>query len=213
MTSSTMALVLYLLTAAVLLALAHACVARLARATALVLLLLPLLFTGRALLTGRLYAPVELAYTTEPLNSCRPEAGVPEPQNRLLSDITFQMIPWRQALRQSLAAGAWALWNRFEGCGDVLAGGAQAAPFSPFTLVALLLPVAASFGFTASIAFLLAALGSYLLARELHCSELGSLIAATIFTLSAPIALQILWPLGFGWALLPLVLAAARRAV
>src|SRR5216684_8582231 len=98
-----MTVVLYLLTAAALLFLAHACVTRLTRGAALVLLLLPLLFTGRALLTGRVYAPVELAYTTEPLNGYRAEIGAPEPRNRMLSDITFQMIPWRQALRQLIA--------------------------------------------------------------------------------------------------------------
>src|SRR5205085_8274780 len=128
-----------------------------------------------------------------PLNAYRAEIGAPEPQNRMLSDITFQMIPWRQALRQSVANGDWPLWNRFEGCGDVLAGAAQAAPFSPFTLLALLLPVAASFGFTASIAFFVAALGAFLLARDFECSEIASLIAAAIFTFSAPMALQILW--------------------
>src|SRR5437762_466237 len=79
--------------------------------------------------------------------------------------------------------------------------------------LALLLPVAASFGFTASIAFFLAALGTFLLARELHCSEMAAVIAAAAFTLSAPIALQILWPLGFAWALLPLVLLATRRVI
>src|SRR5229473_4553446 len=208
-----MTVVLYLLTAAALLFLAHACVTRLTRGAALALLLLPLVFTGRALLTGHLYAPVELAYTTEPLYAYAAEAGVPAPQNRMLSDITFQMIPWRAALRQAVANGEWPLLNRFEGCGDVLAGEAQPAPFSPFTLLALLLPVVASFGFTASMAFFLAALGTYLLARELQCSEMAALVAAAAFTLSAPIALQILWPLGFGWALLPLVLLSARRVV
>jgi hypothetical protein len=208
-----MTLTLYVVTAAALLILAHACVTRLSRGAALALLLLPLVFTGRALLTGRVYAPVELAYNTEPLNAYRAEIGAPEPQNRMLSDITFQMIPWRQALRQSMANGEWPLWNRFEGCGDVLAGAAQAAPFSPFTLLALLLPVASSFGFTASIAFFLGALGTFLLARELQCSEMAAIIAAAVFIFSAPIALQILWPLGFGWALLPLVLMATRRVV
>jgi len=208
-----MTLLLYLASALALLFLAHACITRLTRGTALVLLLLPLLFTGRALLTGRVYAPVELAYTTEPLNGYRADIGAPEPRNRMLSDITFQMIPWRQALRQSIASGEWPLWNRFEGCGDVLAGAAQAAPFSPFTLLALLLPATASFGFTASIAFFLAALGTWLLARELGCGEMAALIAAATFTFSAPIVLQILWPIGFGWALLPLVMMAARRVV
>jgi hypothetical protein len=208
-----MTFVLYLLTAAALLILAHAYVTRLTRGAALALILLPLVFTGRALLTGRVYAPVELAYTTDPLYDYAAEVGAPGPRNRMLSDITFQMIPWRAALRQAVANGEWPLLNRFEACGDVLAGEAQPAPFSPFTLLALLLPVAASFGFTSAMAFFLAALGAYLLARELRCSETAALVAAAVFTLSAPIALQILSPLGFGWALLPLVVMAARRVV
>jgi hypothetical protein len=208
-----MTLILYLLTAAVLLAIVHTCVAPLTRWTALALLLIPLVFTGRALLTGRVYAPVEMAYMTEPLNAYRTEIGAPLPQNGSLSDITFQMVPWRQALRQAVIEREWPLWNRFEGCGDVLAGAAQAAPFSPFTLIALLLPVAASFGYTASIAFFIAAIGTFLLARDFECSELASLAAAAVFTFSAPMALQILWPLGFAWAFLPLVLVAVRRVV
>ena len=208
-----MTLIVYLASAIVLLVLAHAYVTRLSRGVALVLLLLPLVFTGRALLTGRVYAPVELTYTSEPLDALRGELGVPEPQNRMLSDIAFQMIPWRQALRHSIASGEWPLLNRFEGCGDVLAAEAQPAPFSPFTLLALLLPVAASFGYTASIAFFLAALGAFLLARELQSSEMASLVCAAVFPFAAPIALQILWPLGFAWSLLPLVLMAARRVV
>ena len=208
-----MTVVVYLATVLALLALAHVYVTRLSRGTALVLLLLPLVFTGRALLTGRVYAPVELTYTSEPLYAHQTELAVPDPQNRMLSDIAFQMIPWRQAVRHSVAHGEWPLLNRFEGCGDILAGEAQPAPFSPFTLIALILPVAASFGFTASIAFFLAALGAFLLARELECSEMASLVSAAVFALGAPIALQILWPLGFGWALFPLILMATRRVV
>ena len=208
-----MTLILYLLTAALLLGIAHARVTRLTRWAALALLLIPLVFTGRTLLTGRVYAPVEMAYATEPLNAYGAEVGAPSPQNGMLSDIAFQMIPWRQALRRAVAEHEWPLWNRFEGCGDVLAGAAQAAPFSPFTWIALLLPVAASFGYTASIGFFIAALGAFLLARDFECSELASLIAAAVFTFSAPMALQILWPLGFAWTFLPLVLLATRRVV
>ena len=173
-----MTLILYITTVAVLLGVVHVCVTPLTRWVALTLLLMPLVFTGGALLTGRVYAPVEMAYMTEPLNAYRTEVGAPLPLNGTLSDITFQMIPWRQALRQAVIEREWPLWNRFEGCGDVLVGAAQAAPFSPLTLIALLLPVAASFGYTASIAFFMAALGAFLLARDFECSEIASLIAA-----------------------------------
>jgi len=40
------------------------------------LLLLPLLFTGRALLTGRVYGPIDLTFGTEPLASLARSSGV-----------------------------------------------------------------------------------------------------------------------------------------
>ena len=88
----------------------------------------------------------------------------------------------------------WTLWNRFEGCGEGRAGAAQAAPFSPCTLVALLLAVAASFGFTASIAFFIAAVGAFLLARDFECSQLAAPLAATCCPFSARMAQPLLWP-------------------
>src|SRR5207244_11274862 len=44
-------------------------------AAALVLLLLPFCFVGRALLTGRIYAPIDLPYMSEPLKAFRADFG------------------------------------------------------------------------------------------------------------------------------------------
>src|SRR5258708_38515927 len=116
----------------------------------------------------------------------------------MLCDRGFQMIPWREGARQGTGHGEWPLLHGFEGCGRILAGEAQPPPFSPFTLIALILPAAASFGFTASIAFFLATLGAFLLPRELECSEMASLICAAVFAFGSPLELPILWPLRFG---------------
>jgi hypothetical protein len=178
---------------------------------AIVLLLLPLVFTGRAILRGMVYAPIEMPYITQPLADHRGELHVPPPHNGALVDIAFQMIPWREAVRRSYADHQWPLLNRFILCGDVLAGSMQAAPFSPFTLIACLLPAAMSFSFTGAIAFFIAGLGAFLLARELGAGEMASVFAAVGWMFSAQLALTILWPLGFAWAFLPLVLAAAHR--
>jgi hypothetical protein len=206
-------LLLYLVTAVALLALAHFFVRPITRWAALVLLLFPLIFTGRALLTGRVYAPIEMAYMTHPLADHRHEWRVPSVHNGTLSDIAFQMLPWREAVRRSLAARQWPLWNPYMFCGDVLAAGMQPAAFSPFTLIALLLPTAVSFTFTGAIAFFIAGLGTFLFARELGVSETAALFAAAAWMFSAQLALTILWPLGFTWALFPLVLAATHRIV
>src|SRR5437764_1997534 len=152
-----------------------------------------------------------MPYMTQPLADHRGELHVRPPANGALVDFAYQMIPWREALRRSIAHGEWPLLNRYVMCGDVLAGAMQPAPFSPFTLIALLLPAALSFTYTGAIAFFIAALGAFLFAREIGLGELAAIFAAVGWMFSAQLALTILWPLGFAWAFLPLVLAAAYR--
>ena len=202
---------LYFATALALLALAHRFITAITLRAAIVLLVLPLVFTGRAVLGGKIYAPIEMPYMTQPLADHRGELRVPPPANGALVDVAYQMIPWREALRRSIARGEWPLLNRFVMCGDVLAGAMQPAPFSPFTLIALLLPAALSFTYTGAIAFFIAALGAFLFAREIGVGELAAIFAAVGWMFSAQLALTILWPLGFAWAFLPLVLAAVHR--
>src|SRR5688572_8850107 len=64
-----LALVLYLATSIAIVLLWDRFLQRVSIAAAIVLVLLPLLFTGRALLTGRTLAPADLAFMAEPLRS------------------------------------------------------------------------------------------------------------------------------------------------
>jgi hypothetical protein len=204
---------LYFTTALALLFLADRFIGSISRGAAAALLLMPLLFTGRAVFTGGVYAPVELPYEVLPLSDHRQELRVGPPQNPMLTDIAFILIPWREAVRRAVGEGEWPHLNRFELCGDPLAAAMQPAVYSPFTWIALLLPTAVSFTYTASMAFFLAGLGAFLFARDLGRTETASLIAAAVFMFSAPIALQILWPLGFAWGQTPLLFVGMRRAV
>ena len=63
-----MSAIVYFVTAIAALMIAQR-VTRFSRAAAIVILLLPLLFTARALFTGGVFGPVDLAYTYEPLAS------------------------------------------------------------------------------------------------------------------------------------------------
>ena len=137
--------VLYAATAIVLLWLADRYVLPISRGAAIALLLLPLVFTGRAVLTGRVYAPVEMPYMTRPLYDYRAALHVPPTHNPTLADIAFQMIPWREATRNALAHGEWPLLHRSIASGDVLAASMQPAVYSPFTWIACLVPAAESF--------------------------------------------------------------------
>ncbi|MBV8519777.1 MAG: YfhO family protein [Acidobacteria bacterium] len=208
-----MTLVLYLLTALALLALAHRFVTPLSRAAAIVLVAMPLLFVGYALVTGGVYAPIDHPYQSEPLAALKGEYGIGAPHNIAVTDIYSQMLPWRRVVQESLARGEWPLWNAYNLCGHLLAAGAQAAVFSPFTWIACLLPAAQSFTFTAAIAFFAAGLCAFLFARELELSECASLIGAAAWLGSTSIVLYIEWPLGFASACMPLVMLAARRIV
>lgn len=206
-----MALFLYLLTAIALLWLAHHRVHALTRAAALVLILLPLCFTGRALLTGAVYGPVDLPYETEPLSALKSDVGIGQGHNGVLSDLYTQMIPWRKAVQYSYAHHRWPLWNRFTLSGDILAPAAQAAAYSPLTLIACLLPVAQSLTFTAAIFFFVSGLGAFLLARDLGCREAAAMIAAAGWMYSTSLAFFILWSIGGAWAWFLFVLLGARR--
>jgi hypothetical protein len=207
-----MSFLLYLVTASAVLFLSHRFITRLTPAAAIVLFLLPLCFTGRALLSDRVLAPIDIAYGTEPLRSLRAEHGVMG-SNGGLTDVALQMLPWRKAVRWHIQRGEWPLLNPFTMSGDILAAAAQPAAYSPFTLIALLLPVAKGMTFTAAIAFFIAGLSAFLFARELECSENAAFIGAAAFMYSAGMSFFIMWPLGFTWAFFPAILVAARRVV
>ena len=184
---------------------------RISRAAALVLVLLPLCFTGRALLTGRVYAPIDLPFMSEPLRAYRNDFGITgDALNGNLSDLYMQIMPWRQAVSDALTHREWPLWNPYMLCGDILAGAAQPAPYDPFRLLALLLPMATGLTFSASITFFLAAFSAFAFARAIGCRERAAFIAAAGWMCSANMAFFVGWPMARAWALLPLVLFAVR---
>lgn len=202
---------LYLATALALLWAAHRWIVRVPGWVALVLILLPLGFTGRALLTDGLYGPFDLPYEVVPLVDQRAEHGFGSAYNGMLSDLYTQIIPYRKAVHDAIARGEWPLWNPYTLSGEPLAAEAQPAVYSPFTLLALLLPVAKSFTYSAAIWFFIAAVGAYLFARDLGCGEIASLFAAAAWMSASGLVFFILWPLGETWSLLPFVFVSVRR--
>jgi len=207
--SDPVASLLYLLSAAGTLALVRRFTA-LSRVAALVLLLLPLCLTGRALVTGRVYAPIDLAYHFDPLASMATRVGIERIANPLPSDVAVQFVPWNAALRWSVAHGQWPLWNPFELSGNVLAAAAQSAPFHPVTLLGLLIPAPDAFGFMAAMTYFLAALGMFLFLRNLELRQLPSLFGAAGWSLSTYVVAFTLTAHGNAIALLPLVMLGAR---
>jgi len=178
----------------------------------IVLALLPLCLTGRALYNGWIYAPVDIAYTNEPLASLAEEAGVTRVLNPAASDVFAQFLPWHAAMRDSVRHGQWPLWNRFDSAGHPLLGAAQVAPFHPITLLGLLLPAPDEPTFAASMLFLLAALSMFAFLRELGVGELAASFGAAGWMFSTYLVSYAGTSHGLSLSVLPLVLLGARRA-
>jgi hypothetical protein len=214
------AIFLYLPVAIGLIALWHRFIQPIRPAAAIVLVLLPFCFTGRALLTGRVYGPIDLPYMSEPLLDYAEEHGIgkrPTGQakihNGTISDLYMQMIPWQAAVRASLGRGEWPMWNPYMLCGTVLAANMQSAPYDPLQFIALILPQAQAMTFGAAMTFFLAGLFTFAFARALGLGETASLIGAAAYMFSAMLAYFVGWPLGRTWTFLPLLLVGVRLVV
>ena len=206
-----MPLLLYTITAAALLWLAHRFVRPVSHWAAVVIFLIPMTVFGYALVTSRVVAPVDLPYQTVPLSLMKAQYGIEEISPGFHSDVYAQFVPWRETLRWSFAHGEWGLRDPFALSGTLLLGAQQAAVYWPVTLVALLMPAALSFTYTGAVTLLIAALGAFLLARELDCGEPAALIAAAGWALSSPMLSFALVTMGATWAWCPLLLVAVRR--
>ena len=207
------AIVLYLATAIAIVALWRRFVQPMSLAASIVVVLLPFCFTGRALLTGRVYAPIDMPFASEPLKDYAKEYGMETPHNGTLSDLYMQMIPWQSAVRSAWSRGEWPLLNPYMLCGSMLAPNMQSAPYDPMHLVALLLNEAQALTFGAAMTFFFAALFTFAFARSLGLNEIAALIAAAAFMMCGVLAFFVGWPLGRIWTFLPLVLLGVRLVV
>ncbi|HYH07753.1 MAG TPA: YfhO family protein [Thermoanaerobaculia bacterium] len=213
------AILLYLATTAGLIALWRRYVQPITLATAIVLVLLPLCFTGRALLTGRVHAPIDLPFMSEPLKDYKADYGIAtdygegKVHNGTLSDLYLQMIPWQSAVRQSLLKGEWPLWNPYMLCGSVLAANMQSTVYDPLHLLSLVLAHPQALTFNAAMTLFLAGFFAFCFARTLGLNELASLFGAAGFMFCELLAFFMAWPLGRAWAIFPLLLLGVRFVV
>src|SRR5437016_2367092 len=125
---------------------------------ALLLAAAPLVFTGEAMVTGVVYAPLDIAFHAPPLDAHAAEAGIRGTRNPLVVDVVSQMIPWRKVVRETLGHGGLPLWNPYLLAGEPLLGVQQPAVLHPGTWLGLLLPPPQAWTFDMSLRLFLAAL-------------------------------------------------------
>ncbi len=171
----------------------------------------PLLFTGKAMLTGGVYAPLDIAYERPPLSAHRAEAGIDKTRNPLIVDVVSQMIPWRKAVREAVENGRIPLWNRFLLAGEPLLGVAQPAMLHPGAWLGFLLPPPQAWTFDMTLRIFLAALCAYLFFQGTGAGVAAALLGALAWAFSDFLMFFVGYPVTPSIAPFPLLLLGLFR--
>ncbi len=180
------------------------------------LLLLALIFCGRAVFTGRALLPLDMLLLMAPWKA-HTAALAPDflvPQNPMLDPVQ-QYYPWRAFAVSALKDGIIPLWNPFSYCGQPFLANLQSALFYPPNLIFLLLPLAAAFTWGAVLHIFLAGLFCYGLLRQWRLSPLPALIGAAAFMFNGYIIGWLEYP-AFGlWVIiwLPAILLCYEKSI
>lgn len=209
--SIVVALAIYAAAAAGSVALARRFAGPVSTRAAWLLACLPLAFTGRALLSAKLYGPADLYAPYPPWRAAAPAEMVTNPANPILSDLAFANIPWRAAVRDSVANGRFPFWNRFVLAGNPLLASAQAGVFHPATFLGILLPLALSWDFSCTFTIFLALLAGFLCFRSFGVDETSGLLGAAAWALSTYMLFWTGWSVGPSTATFPLLVLGFRR--
>ena len=178
---------------------------------ALLLAAAPLLLTGKAFLTGGVYAPIDILYDFEPLSPRRASVGVGSTQTPVLGDVVTLNIPWRAAVRASLRRGELPLWNPYALAGDPLLAMQQPAVLHPINLLGLIPPLPQAMTFEAAARLFLALLCGYLFFADLVPGEAARLTGAVGWALSDYFAFFLGFPHALAVAPFPLLMLGLRR--
>ncbi len=190
--------------------LARRCAGQVSRFAGLLLFLLPLVFTGRAMLSGAVYGPADLYPPFVPWRTA-PSAVVAPPANPILSDLAFANIPWRAAVREAVTNGRFPFWNRFVLAGNPLLATAQAGVFHPATWAGIFLPVPLSWTFSCTFTLFLGLLAGYLYFRDWSLSAAAALTGAAAWGFSTYLVFWNGWSVGPSTATFPILLLGLRR--
>jgi hypothetical protein len=201
----------YFATAGICLWAVHRFVTPLTRGAALAIAVAPFLLTGRATFTGAIYAPLDIVYQAHPFLPLQQSMGVRPAREAILSDVVYQEIPWRKAVRAAVKRGELPLWNPHVLAGEPLLAVQQPAIFHPGTWIGFLLPLAQAWTFEMSLRIFLALLCGYAFFRELGCRMIPSLIGAVGWAFSNYMVFFLGYPLCPAAAPFPLLLLGLRR--
>ncbi|MXX26678.1 MAG: oligosaccharide flippase family protein [Caldilineaceae bacterium SB0668_bin_21] len=175
------------------------------------LTLLPLIWFGPVLFTGKTLLPYDNLYRFQPWQSLQP--GI-TPHNELLSDLVLENAVWKLHVRRTLQQNEIPLWNPqlFTGAPFFAAGQASAA--YPLSALFYLLPIEIAFGWFTAIQLAIAGVNAYLLGRVLKLRPVAALFSGVAFQFSGFMVVSVVFTMVIAAASwLPLLLATIERMI
>lgn len=143
--------------------------------------------------------------------SAYPHNGVPV-KNAAMPDVISQITPWKHLVISLWKLRQIPLWNMNSFAGTPLLANYQSAVLSPFNILFFILPFVTAWGLLVLLQPLLAGLFTYLFARSVKISKVGSLISSLSFMFSGFIVVWMGYgTLGYALLFLPLGMYAIEK--
>ena len=175
---------------------------------ALGFLLLVLSVLGGAIFTSKMPVPLDEVIRGYPYRGIFGDVLV---RNSLTNDTVKLFLPWMDTVRDDLFGGRAPLWNRYAFSGYPLLGNGESAPFSPFFLATLLVPLPKQLVAMAALKLFVSLLFTYLYLRSLNVSTAAAVFGAAVFSLCVYQNVYLYYSATAVSALLPVTAFALRR--
>jgi len=183
------------------------------------LLVVPLLFFAPQTLGGKTLLPVDNLYQWEPYRSLSDDLGVGRAHNPLLSDLILENAAWKLFARAEIADAEIPLWQPHILAGSPFLAAGQSSMLYPFSVLFLIMPVHAAFGWFTVLQLWLAGAGMYLFVRVLGVRRGGALISALTYQMAGFMLASVVFPMIIAtaawlpWLLAMLELVIRQRPV
>ena len=168
--------------------------------TCVLFVALTLAFLGGAVFTDRIPVPVDAVARAWP---ARGLFGDVRPRNDLTADTVLQMLPWMQLVRDDFAHGRAPLWNPYSFSGTPLLANGQSAPFSPFFLATLFVPLPKQLVAMAGLKIFVSLVFTFLFMKRRGASDAAATFAAIAYAFSVFETVYLYYPVTAVTALFP----------
>lgn len=181
-------------------------------APALFFFLLPMALFWPVTLGGKSLVPFDNLYQFAPWHAYAEQMGVDFPHNELLSDLLLENYAWKRYFRHSFETRQLPLWNPHIFSGMPFLADGQHSMLYPLSVLFLIMPVWAAYGWFTVITLAIAGLNMYIFLRVLGLRRSAALLGGLIFQGSAFLTISVVFQMIIAAATwLPLLLAMIHK--